>query len=44
MDFVLAIVPWLFLGHVQMKTPEKVGPVISMSLGVLLVNSLNYLT
>ncbi len=39
MDFVLAIVPWLLIWGVQMRTHEKVGLVIAMSLGVLYVPS-----
>ncbi|KAH8901087.1 hypothetical protein GQ53DRAFT_835043 [Thozetella sp. PMI_491] len=34
MDFVLAGVPWLLLWGVRMKTAEKVGLVIAMSLGI----------
>ncbi len=35
MDFVLAIFPWLLIWGVQMKTPEKIGLIIAMSLGIL---------
>ncbi len=38
-DFVLAIFPWLLIWGVQMKTAEKVGLIIAMSLGILYVGS-----
>ncbi|KAH8650882.1 hypothetical protein BGZ60DRAFT_436753 [Tricladium varicosporioides] len=35
MDFLLALFPWLLIWKLQMKTAEKVGVGIAMSLGVL---------
>ncbi|SPO04562.1 uncharacterized protein DNG_07247 [Cephalotrichum gorgonifer] len=35
MDFTLALLPWKILHGVQMKTKEKLGIVIAMSMGIL---------
>ena len=35
MDFVLALLPWSILWHLQMKRREKIGVGIAMSLGIL---------
>lgn len=35
MDFVLALIPWALLWNLQMKTTEKIGVGIAMSLGLL---------
>lgn len=35
MDFVLAVLPWTLLWNVQMRTKEKVGVLLAMSMGIL---------
>jgi hypothetical protein len=35
MDIVLALLPWVILMRLQIKTAEKIGIAISMSIGVL---------
>lgn len=35
LDFALAIIPWLVFWDVKMRTPEKIGLIVAMSLGVL---------
>ena len=37
MDFVLAAFPSILLWNIQMKTTEKIGVVVAMSLGILYV-------
>lgn len=37
MDVVLAFLPWKFIWSLRMSKKEKVGVVIAMSMGVLLV-------
>ncbi|KAH7009008.1 hypothetical protein EDB80DRAFT_683986 [Ilyonectria destructans] len=34
-DFTLALFPWLLIWHLQMRTREKAGVAVAMSLGVL---------
>jgi hypothetical protein len=35
MDFVLAVVPWVLFWDVKMKSLEKIGLIVAMSLGIL---------
>lgn len=35
MDLVLAILPWNIIMSLQMKTKEKIGVALAMSMGVL---------
>jgi hypothetical protein len=35
MDLVLAILPWNIIMSLQMKTKEKLGVALAMSMGVL---------
>jgi hypothetical protein len=35
MDFILAILPWKLLWSLQMKSHEKIGVAVCMSIGVL---------
>jgi hypothetical protein len=35
MDIVLALLPWTVIWKLQMKTPEKIGVAVAMSMGVL---------
>jgi hypothetical protein len=37
MDITLAILPWITVRKLQMKTAEKLGVAIAMSMGVLYV-------
>ncbi|KAI0384188.1 hypothetical protein F5Y04DRAFT_293521 [Hypomontagnella monticulosa] len=34
MDFVLALLPWPLIWHLKMKTKEKIGVAIAMSMGI----------
>jgi hypothetical protein len=36
-DFVLALLPWKLIHGLQMRTREKIGVSVAMSLGVLYV-------
>lgn len=35
MDITLALLPWKILWNLQMRTPEKIGVIFAMSLGLL---------
>lgn len=35
MDFILAFIPWAIIGKLQMRTKEKLGVAICMSLGLV---------
>lgn len=35
MDFSLAVLPWKILWKLQMRTAEKIGACVAMSLGIL---------
>ncbi|OTB05616.1 hypothetical protein M426DRAFT_10365 [Hypoxylon sp. CI-4A] len=34
MDFVLAVLPWPLIWHLKMKTKEKIGTAVAMSMGI----------
>jgi len=38
-DFILALLPWKIIMSLQMKTHEKIGVAVAMSLGLLYVVS-----
>ncbi|ORY56339.1 uncharacterized protein BCR38DRAFT_451083 [Pseudomassariella vexata] len=42
MDFVLALLPWTIIMHLQMKPKEKIGVAVAMSMGILYVTALSH--
>jgi hypothetical protein len=42
MDVVLAFLPWKFIWSLQMGKKERIGVVVAMSMGVLLVSHPSY--
>jgi hypothetical protein len=35
MDFALATIPWTFLWNLSLKSKEKIGVAVAMSMGVV---------